>query len=173
MPPSPPVDLDPECVRKACLDAADMISGMGYYGPHGSFHLLDLQLQANTVTAILHNLVAWRIGQIDPRWTFRPKGGATPDLTNVSGAGIQVKVTSDKKIKGNGVSSGLWLLRRYQVPSKGAEQRKHRVEGLISFRSVCVSSPLSPAPSGVTGGSLTENLNKYGVRLWTDRSSIR
>jgi hypothetical protein len=57
-----PVDLDPEQVKKACLDAADMISGMGYHGSHGSFHLLDLNLQANTVTAILHNMIAWQIG---------------------------------------------------------------------------------------------------------------
>jgi hypothetical protein len=101
-----PVDLDPEQVKKACLDAADMISGMGYHGSHGSFHLLDLNLQANTVTAILHNMIAWQIGRIDPRWTFRPKGGGTPDLTSADGGGIQVKVTSDKKIKGNFVSSG-------------------------------------------------------------------
>jgi hypothetical protein len=48
-------------------------------------------------------LANWRI---DPRWTFRPKGGGTPDLTSADGGGIQVKVTSDKKIKGNFVSSG-------------------------------------------------------------------
>src|SRR5690242_2088801 len=106
MPDSPFLELDPDCIRKACLDAADMISGMGYHGPHGSFHLLDLQLQKNTVTAILHNMIAWQIGRIDSRWTFRPKGGATPDQTGDNGAGIQVKVTSDKKIKGNYVSAG-------------------------------------------------------------------
>lgn len=101
-----PVTLDPEHVKKACLDAAAMISGMGYHGPQGSFHLLDLNLQSNTVTAILHNMIAWRLAQIDPRWTFRPKGGGTPDLTGEDGGGIQIKVTSDGKVKGNAVSAG-------------------------------------------------------------------
>ena len=30
--------------------------------------------------------------------------------------------------------------------------------------------PLPPPPLASTDGSLTENLNKTGVRLWTDRS---
>lgn len=93
-----------------------MLSGVGYTGKYGSFHLLDLNLQSNTVTAILHNMVAWEISQLDPAWTFHPKGGATPDLTNAKGKGVQVKVTSDKKIKGNYVSAGtgFYLAVKYQ-----------------------------------------------------------
>ena len=92
-------------VKEAAFQAAEILEGMGYTGKHGSIHLLDLQLQANTVTAILHNMVAWQIAQKDKRWTFRPKGGATPDLTAKGGEGIQIKATSNTHIKGNKVST--------------------------------------------------------------------
>ncbi len=85
-----------------------MLSGIGYTGRFGAFHLLrDLNLQTNTVTAILHNMVAWQISQLDPRWTFHPKGGGTADLTcAIDGSFVQIKVTSGTKILGNRVSQG-------------------------------------------------------------------
>ena len=52
--------LDPQIVKEAALNAAEIIAGMGYTGNHGSIHLLQINLQANTVTAILHNLIAWK-----------------------------------------------------------------------------------------------------------------
>lgn len=59
----------------------------------------------NTLSAILHNMIAWQISQLDNRWTFHDKGDPTPDLTTPLGVGIQVKVTSNKHIKGNKVSA--------------------------------------------------------------------
>ena len=99
------MELDPEVVRTAAFQAAEILEGMGYTGRHGSIHLLDLQLRSNTVTAILHNMVAWQIAKMDKRWTFRPKGGATPDLTAENGEGVQIKATSNTHIKGNKVST--------------------------------------------------------------------
>lgn len=96
--------LKDEVVREAALRAEEILSGMGYHGRFGSIHLLRLDLQANTITAILHNIVAWQISQLDSRWNFRPKGGPTPDLIDSEGNGIQIKATSNKYIKGNRVS---------------------------------------------------------------------
>lgn len=98
--------IDTDAIVRASLAASEIISGMGYTGTHGSIHLLKLNTQTNTITAILHNLIAWQISTLDSRWTFHPKGGGTPDLTNDAGQGVQVKVTSDQHIKGNKVSSG-------------------------------------------------------------------
>jgi hypothetical protein len=101
------MELDDGVVKKACLRAAEMLSGIGYTGIFGSFHLLrDLNLQTNTVIAILHNMVAWQISQLDPRWIFHPKGGGTPDLTCNDDSCIQIKATSGKKLLGNRVSKG-------------------------------------------------------------------
>jgi len=100
------IPLDPDAVVKAALEAADIMASMGYHGQHGSIHLLDLSLQSNTVTAIFHNLVAWRISQLDPKWRFHPRGGSTPDLSTPDGRGVQIKTTSNAKIKGNFVSPG-------------------------------------------------------------------
>jgi len=86
------------------LRAAEILSGMGYMGRYGSVHLLKLNLQSNTVTAILHNMVAWQISQLDKGWAFKPKGGPTPDLTSAQGGGVQIKATSNRHIKGNKVS---------------------------------------------------------------------
>ncbi len=109
--------IDPNVVVQAALEAAEIMTGMGYHGQHGSIHLLDLNLQRNTVTAIFHNLVAWRIGQLDPRWRFHPKGGATPDLSLEDGRGIQIKTTSNAKIKGNLVSrnEGYYVAIKYEL----------------------------------------------------------
>jgi hypothetical protein len=96
--------LDPEIVKRACFRAAEILSGMGYTGRYGSIHLLRLNLQTNTITAILHQMVAWQISQLDPTWTFHAPGGRTPDLTDSKGRGIQVKATSNERIKGNRVS---------------------------------------------------------------------
>ena len=98
------MSLGPETVKEASLRAAEILSGMGYTGRYGSVHLLRLNLQSNTVTAILHNMVAWQISQLDKRWTFKPKGGPTADLTNPQGEGVQIKATSNRLIKGNKVS---------------------------------------------------------------------
>jgi len=89
---------------------------MGYIGPHGSIHLLSLSIQNNTLTAILHNLLGWQVHQLDSRWTFHEKGGATPDLTSPDHGGIQIKVTSDTKIKGNRVSAneGYFITLKYK-----------------------------------------------------------
>jgi len=108
--------LSPDIVIRAAQEAAEIISGMGYTGPYGSIHLLDLDLQQNTVTAIFHNLVAWRISQLDPRWRFHPKGGSTPDLSTEMGIGIQIKATSNAKIKGNRVSrnEGYYIAVKYR-----------------------------------------------------------
>jgi len=115
--------LSAETVIEAAKRAAEILSGMGYHGPYGSVHLLDLNLQTNTVTAIYHNLVAWQISELDPRWQFHPKGGATPDLTDASGQqGIQIKATSNAKIKGNKVSrnEGYYVAIRYsRDPERG------------------------------------------------------
>jgi hypothetical protein len=51
--------LDPKTVIEATLRAAEMLTGMGYQGKYGSVHLLRLNIQTNTLTAILHNMVAW------------------------------------------------------------------------------------------------------------------
>ena len=109
------MSLKSEAVKEACLRAAEILSGMGYIGRHGSVHLLRLNLQSNTVTAILHNMVAWQISQLDKRWAFKPKGGPTPDLTNPQGEGVQVKATSDRFIKGNKVSpnEGYYIAVKY------------------------------------------------------------
>jgi hypothetical protein len=107
--------LKPEIVREACIKAAEILSGMGYIGSHGSVHLLKLNLQSNTVTAILHNMVAWQISQLDSNWSFKPKGGRTPDLTNLKGEGAQIKATSDEQVKGNKVSpnEGYYIIVKY------------------------------------------------------------
>jgi len=100
------VGLRDDAVIGAALAAAEIMAGMGYTGNHGSIHLLQLNTQTNTITAILHNLIAWQISLLDTRWVFHPKGGGTPDLTDGVGRGVQVKVTSDQHIKGNKVSAG-------------------------------------------------------------------
>jgi len=107
--------LDPKIVIDATLRAAEILSGMGYQGKYGSVHLLSLNIQTNTLTAILHNMIAWQISQLDNKWTFHMKGGPTPDLTDSFGMGIQVKVTSNKHIKGNQVSpnEGFYIAVRY------------------------------------------------------------
>jgi len=99
------VSLRPEIVKEACLRAGEILSGMGYTGRYGSVHLLRLNLQNNTVTAILHNLIGWQISELDKKWSFKPKGGRTPDITNSQAEGWQIKATSNKHIKGNKVSS--------------------------------------------------------------------
>jgi len=108
-------DLSPEVVKEAALRAAEMLAGMGYHGKYGSVHLLRLNIQTNTLTAILHNMVAWQISELDKRWTFHAKGGPTPDVTDAFGRGIQVKVTSNKHIKGNQVSpnEGYYIAVKY------------------------------------------------------------
>lgn len=114
------MELDDEVVRQACLNAAEMLSGISYAGKFGSFHLLrDLNLQTNTVTAILHNIVAWQISRLDCRWVFRPKGGRTADLTCGNGGCIQIKTTSGSKILGNRVSKGAgqYIAVRYELSS--------------------------------------------------------
>jgi len=107
--------LDPKIVIDAALAAAEMLTGMGYNGKYGSVHLLELEIQTNTLTAILHNMVAWQIAERDKRWTFHAKGGPTPDLTDSRGKGIEIKVTSDKYIKGNQVSlnTGYYVAVKY------------------------------------------------------------
>jgi hypothetical protein len=97
--------LASELVRKATLRAAEILTGMGYHGRYGSVHLLKLNLQTNTVTAILHNMIAWQISELNKEWTFKPKGGPTPDLMNSAGDGVQIKATSNRHIKGNKVSA--------------------------------------------------------------------
>jgi hypothetical protein len=131
-------EMRDEIVKDAVLRAADILSGMGYTGPRGSIHLLDLNLQSNTITSILHNMVAWQISKLDPRWEFHPKGGRTADLTSADGAEIQIKTTSDEKIKGNYVSAG----RGYYVCVK--YRRKRGDEIGIEIREVMVGD-LTPA----------------------------
>lgn len=108
-------ELSSDIIQKAVFQSAEILSNMGYHGTYGSIHLLQLNIQTNTLTAILHNLIAWQIGELDRRWFFHPKGGATPDLTNQK-FGLQVKVTSDKHIKGNKISAneGNYLAVRYK-----------------------------------------------------------
>jgi hypothetical protein len=107
--------LNNETAIKAALAAADIISGMGYIGTHGTIHLLEIDVQTNTITAILHNLVARQISKLDATWIFHPKGGGTPDLTDKDDMGIQIKVTSDKQVKGNAVSAneGHYVIVKY------------------------------------------------------------
>ena len=107
--------LDSKIVIDAALRAAEILTGMGYQGKYGSVHLLRLNIQTNTLTAILHNMIAWQISELDKRWTFHEKGGATPDLTDSSGIGIQIKATSNTHIKGNQVSpnEGFFIAVKY------------------------------------------------------------
>ena len=107
--------LNANVVKDATLRAAEILSGMGYHGKYGSVHLLRLNIQTNTLTAILHNMIAWQISKLDNSWTFHMRGGPTPDLTDSLGAGIQVKVTSNKYIKGNQVSpnEGYYIAVKY------------------------------------------------------------
>lgn len=107
--------LKTDMVKFAALRAADIIMGMGYNGEYGSMHLLALNIQTNTLTAILHNLIAWQISELDPSWKFHPRGGGTPDLTNEDGGGIQVKVTSDNQVKANKISKneGYYIIVKY------------------------------------------------------------
>ncbi len=109
-------ELSTEIIKKAVFISADILSNMGYHGEYGSIHLLKLNIQTNTLTAILHNLIAWKISELDNRWVFHPKGGGTPDLTNINGLSLQVKVSSDKYIKGNQVSvnQGDYLITKYE-----------------------------------------------------------
>ena len=97
--------MDPELAKQASFRAAEILSGMGYTGKYGSTHLFDLGLQANSITAILHNMIGYQVAEIDPSWEFKPKGGKTPDLVR-GNAGVQIKVSSDARIKGNYVSPG-------------------------------------------------------------------
>ena len=97
--------MEPELAKEASFRAAEILSGMGYTGKYGSTHLFDLGLQANSITAILHNMIGYQVAKIDPSWEFKPKGGKTPDLVRGNG-GVQIKVSSDARIKGNYVSPG-------------------------------------------------------------------
>lgn len=107
--------IDPNIVILASQRASTVMIGMGYIGEYGSIHLLDLNVQTNTITAILHNLIAWQISELDRQWVFHPKGGGTPDLTNDKNQSIQVKVTSDNQVKGNQVSTneGYYIAIKY------------------------------------------------------------
>lgn len=113
--------LNPDTVIKAALRAGEILTGMGYHGKYGSIHLLSLKLQKNTITAILHNMIAWQISEIDKNWTFHSKGGSTPDLTSAEEEGIQIKATSNKKIKGNKVSAneGYYIAVKYDIANGG------------------------------------------------------
>lgn len=124
-------DLDSATVRQAAHRAAEMLTGMGYTGRWGSIHLLQLRLQRNTITAILHNLIAWQISQLDSRWTFNPKGGRTPDLESALGEGIQIKATSNKLIKGNKVSpnEGFYLAVKYDITGQFAVEIREILMG--------------------------------------------
>jgi len=115
------LSLRPEVVIKASMRATDVLEGMGYIGKHGAIKLVKLNLQTNTVTAILHNMIAWQIGKLDKRWTFKPKGGGTPDLVDAEGHGIQVKVASGAKIIGNRVSvgKGYYVAVKYKRKGQG------------------------------------------------------
>lgn len=126
--------LEDNVIIKATLNAANILSGMGYTGKHGSIHLLELNLQTNTITAILHNIIAWQISKIDQRWTFKPKGGPTPDLVNELGNGIQIKVTSDKQIKGNKVSpnEGFYIAVKYERRERYEIIIKEILTGILS-----------------------------------------
>jgi hypothetical protein len=53
--------LDSKTVIDATLRAAEILTGMGYHGKYGSVHLLRLNIQTNTLTAILHNMIAWQL----------------------------------------------------------------------------------------------------------------
>ncbi len=108
--------LEDEVVKKAAFRAAEVLAGMGYTGKYGSIHLLGLNIQTNTITAILHNLLGWQISQLDRQWVFHEKGGATPDLTSPHNEGIQIKATSDRQVKGNKVSAneGCFITVKYK-----------------------------------------------------------
>jgi len=107
--------IKPDIVRMAAERAAEILSGMGYQGRYGSVHLLRLNLQSNTVTAILHNLIGWQISEIDNQWTFKPKGGATSDLISSGGNEVQVKVTSNRYVKASKISpnEGYFIIVKY------------------------------------------------------------
>jgi len=101
---------------KAVFQASEMMQGLGYTGKNGSIHLMNLGLQTNAITSIFHNLIAWQIARIGHGWKFHPKGGGTPDLTHIDGASIQVKTTSDNKIKSNRITKhdGFYLCVKYR-----------------------------------------------------------
>lgn len=117
------VVIDAKLVRNSVFNAASVMQSIGYSGSLGSIHLMDLKLQTNTISAILHNLIGWQISKLSKeKWKFHPKGGNTADLTLSSRNGsvmmIQLKVTSDDRIKGNRITKNMqdwyWVIAKYQ-----------------------------------------------------------
>lgn len=105
-------------IKKAVFNAVDIMEGLGYTGKHGSIHLMRLGLQTNAITSIFHNLVAWQISKLDHTWKFHSKGGNTADLSDsITGDTIQIKTTSDNKIKGNRITkhNGYYICVKYRV----------------------------------------------------------
>lgn len=93
------------------------MQSIGYSGVLGSIHLMDLKLQTNTISAILHNLIGWQISKLSKeRWKFHPKGGNTADLT-CKDEKMQIKVSSDDAIKGNRITKNIqewfWIIAKY------------------------------------------------------------
>jgi hypothetical protein len=126
----------------AAMEAAEILSGFSYSGlPCGEIRLIrdatrrnvKGKLQTNTVSAMLHNLIAWRINKNDPSWEFLPKGGATPDLKR-GGDEVQVKVTSTKTPMGNKVSKGAgqFILVLYRLEEGDVRIRRIHVGDLLA-----------------------------------------
>jgi hypothetical protein len=106
-------------IKNAVFSAGDIIEGMGYTGKYGSIHLMDLRLQTNAIASIFHNLIAWRISKLTKNeWVLHHKGGGTADLTNpLLSKEIQIKTSSDDRIKGNKISKnqGHYICVKYRV----------------------------------------------------------
>ena len=89
--------LDSKIVIDASLRAAEILTGMGYQGKYGSVHLLRLNIQTNTLTAKLHNMIAWQISELDKRWALHQVDGLNAYLTNDDGSAIQFRVICGKR----------------------------------------------------------------------------
>ncbi|HOW28850.1 MAG TPA: hypothetical protein PK876_10180 [Elusimicrobiota bacterium] len=94
-------NLRNESIVQAAREAVRVIneSSVDYLSRRIPF--LSLKLQSNTICAILHNLVARGISELEPGWQLRESGAAGGDLGGPENIEVEIKTSTDKKIKGN------------------------------------------------------------------------
>ncbi|GEM_PF-1968170 len=97
-------NLSSKTINQAVIDAVSSVNNSRLQIRNRRIPLLGLGLQSNTICAIIHNLVAKRISELNPKWTFRPHGGAGGDLGGPRNIEVEIKTTTDKRIKGNRVT---------------------------------------------------------------------
>ncbi|HRY29398.1 MAG TPA: hypothetical protein P5079_05090 [Elusimicrobiota bacterium] len=93
--------LDGATVLTAAQDAVKAVNQAVVPYLSRQIPLLDLKLQSNTICAVVHNLLARGISELNNAWQLREKGSAGGDLGGPENIEVEIKTTTDRRIKGN------------------------------------------------------------------------